>query len=138
EKNPKSYWISSLRQKKKISDFILLDMRKGNIDDKSLVIEILKKSFDDNKSVNYVVKQDQKRVERIEGLMEYSFNVCHAFGEIWISDDNQGCALLLFPDQKRTSFRTLFWDLKLALSVIGIDRVSPVLKRESKIKSNHP
>jgi ribosomal protein S18 acetylase RimI-like enzyme len=70
--------------------------------------------------------------------MEYSFNVCNAFGEVWISEDNQACALILFPDKKRTSFRTLLWDLKLALSVIGIDRVNAVLKRESMIKSNHP
>ena len=34
--------------------------------------------------------------------------------------------------------RTLIWDLKLALSVIGINRVSSVMKRESMIKSNHP
>jgi ribosomal protein S18 acetylase RimI-like enzyme len=113
-------------------------MRRGNIKDKSLVIEILKKSFDDNKSVNYVVKQDERRKERIVGLMEYSFNVCNAFGEVWISDDQEACALILFPDTKRTSIRTLIWDLKLAFSVIGINRVNEVLKRESMIKSNHP
>ncbi|HEY0652249.1 MAG TPA: GNAT family N-acetyltransferase, partial [Chryseosolibacter sp.] len=70
--------------------------------------------------------------------MDYSFNVCSEFGEVWISDDQQACALILFPDKKRSSFRTLLWDLKLALSVIGIDRVSAVLKREAMIKSNHP
>ena len=113
-------------------------MRRGNAEDSHLVIEILEKAFDDNKSVNYVVKQDEKRRERIKGLMEYSFNVCNAFGEVWISDDQQACALILHPDQKRTSLRTLIWDLKLALSVIGIDRVSAVLKRESLIKNKHP
>lgn len=40
-------------------------MRRGNTNDKQLVIEILTEAFDDNKSVNYVVKQDGKRVERI-------------------------------------------------------------------------
>ena len=56
--------------------------------------------------------------------MDYSFNVCNEFGEVWISDDQQACALILFPDKKRSSFRTLLWDFKLALSVIGIDRVT--------------
>jgi len=113
-------------------------IRRGTENDKHLVIDILHKAFDDNKSVNYVVRQDDNRLTRIRGLMEYSFNVCNAFGEVWISDDNQACALILFPDKKRTSFRTLLWDLKLALSVIGLDRVNAVLKRESMIKSNHP
>src|SRR5688500_1294081 len=115
-----------------------MPMRKGTINDKALVIEILRSAFDDNKSVNYVVKQDEKRAERIKGLMAYSFNMCIIFGEVWIADDDHACALILFPDKKRSSFRTLLWDLKLALSVIGIDRVSAVLKREAMIKSNHP
>lgn len=113
-------------------------MRKATSFDKSLILNILARSFDDNKSVNYVVKQDQRRVERIRELMDYSFNMCHTFGEVWISDDAQASALIIFPDMKRFSFRTLLWDFKLALSVIGIDRVSAVLKREAMIKSNHP
>lgn len=113
-------------------------MRRGNADHHQLVIDILGKAFDDNKSVNYVVKQDGKRRQRIKALMEYSFNVCNAFGEVWISDDQQACALILHPDQKRTSLRTLLWDVKLALSVIGINRVRAVLKREAMIKSKHP
>jgi ribosomal protein S18 acetylase RimI-like enzyme len=118
--------------------FKFLGMRRGSIDDKQRIIEILTDAFDDNKSVNYVVKQDSRRVERIRGLMDYSFNLCNAFGEVWMSDDQEACALILFPDQKRTSLQTLLWDLKLALSVIGLSRVQAVLKREALIKSNHP
>lgn len=113
-------------------------MRKALASDKPAILDLLTRAFDDNKSVNYVVKQDHNRADRIRRLMDYSFNVCQAFGEVWISDDRQACALVLFPDQKRSSFRTLFWDLKLALTVVGIDRVGDVLKREAMIKSNHP
>jgi GNAT superfamily N-acetyltransferase len=84
------------------------------------------------------VKKDQKREGRIEGLMEYSFDVCNAFGEVWMSEDFQACALILFPDKKRTSLKTILWDLRLALSVIGLDRISAVLRRESMIKNHHP
>lgn len=113
-------------------------MRKSSSSDKPAILDILTKSFDDNKSVNYVVKQDQHRIERIRKLMEYSFNMCEAFGEVWISDDQQACALILFPDRKRSSLRTVLWDLKLAHSVIGLGRVGGVLKREALIKANHP
>lgn len=70
--------------------------------------------------------------------MDYSFNVCNKFGEVWISDDQQACALILFPDKKRVTFRTVHWDLKLAFAVIGLGRVSNVLRREAMIKANHP
>lgn len=113
-------------------------MKRADPSQKSLIVDILTKSFDDNRSVNYVVKQDANRQARIRGLMDYSFNVCNAFGDVWLSDDEQACALILFPDMKKTTVSAILWDAKLALSVIGIDRVGKVLTRESKIKSFHP
>lgn len=97
-------------------------MRQANSSDKCIVLDILTRAFDDNRSVNFVVKQGRNRMGRIRGLMDYSFNMCHAFGEVWMSDDRQACALILFPDKKYWSLRTLFWDLKLALFVVGIRR----------------
>lgn len=113
-------------------------MKRAAAHQKTLVVDILSKSFDDNKSVNFVVKQDYIRKERIRRLMEYSFNVCHAFGEVLISDDEQACALILLPDKKQTTLNALLWDAKLALTVIGLNRISSVLGREAKIKSFHP
>ncbi len=113
-------------------------MKRAGIDQKSLVVEILVKSFDDNKSVNYVVKQDRNREARIRGLMDYSFNICNTFGDVWISDDEQACALTLHPEKKRSTFSSILWDANLALNVIGLNRISKVLGRESKIKSFHP
>jgi ribosomal protein S18 acetylase RimI-like enzyme len=113
-------------------------MRKATFSDKSIILDLLTRSFDDNKSVNYVIKQDRNRVDRIRRLMEYSFNMCSEFGEVWISNDQQACALILFPDRKRTSVQTILWDFKLALRVIGVSRIGAILKREAMIKSNHP
>ena len=113
-------------------------MVKAKENQKSLVINILAESFDDNKSVNYVVRQGNHRKERIKELMDYSFNVCNAFGKVWISDDEQACALVLQPDRKKTTLSALLWDAKLAISVIGLNRIGAVLGRETKIKSFHP
>jgi ribosomal protein S18 acetylase RimI-like enzyme len=113
-------------------------MKKALPSQKAQVIEILTESFDENKSVNYVVKQDEIRKDRIRGLMNYSYNVCNAFGEVWFSEDEQACALVLYPDKKRTTLSAVLWDIKLAASVIGLSRVGQVLARESKIKAFHP
>lgn len=105
---------------------------------KDLVIDILSKSFEDNKSVNYIVKQDNKRSERIKALMNYSFEVCYAFGEVFLSDDKKACALVLFPDQKRTTVKSILLDINLILSCVGIGNIKKALSRESKIKSLQP
>lgn len=113
-------------------------MIKANYNHKSLIVDILSKSFDENKSVNYVIKQDRNRKERIRRLMEYSFEICFLFGEIYLNEDKSGCALVLYPEKKRTTLKTLLLDVKLAFFCIGVTRVRKVLQRESKIKRNYP
>ena len=46
-------------------------MVRAEANKKSVVIDVLAASFDDNRSVNYVVKQDAKRKNRIRGLTVY-------------------------------------------------------------------
>jgi ribosomal protein S18 acetylase RimI-like enzyme len=113
-------------------------MIKATYSDKALVINILCQSFDTNVSVNYVVKQDKDRKKRIRKLMEYSFEMCYMFGQIYLSDDKNACALTLFPDQKKTTLKCIMLDAKMAISSVGLTRVSKVLNRDSKIKSFYP
>jgi ribosomal protein S18 acetylase RimI-like enzyme len=113
-------------------------MRRAEPKHHKLIIETLAKAFDGNASVNYVVKQGTSREQRIRGLMKYSLSICTAFGEVWLSDDEKACALILLPDKKKTTFQSILWDLELSLSVIGFGRVATILKREAIIKANHP
>lgn len=113
-------------------------MIKASRNHKTQVIQILTKSFEDNQSVNYIVKQDSKKTERIRALMDYSFEVCFMFGEVYLSDDQTGCALVLYPDQKRFSIKSTLLDVQLLMNAIGLTRAGKAMSRESAIKSNYP
>ncbi|HEY0054906.1 MAG TPA: GNAT family N-acetyltransferase [Pedobacter sp.] len=113
-------------------------MRTANATDKGLVIDILTDSFQTNKSVNFIIKQEGKRIERIRALMDYSFDICFHYGRVFISDDKTACALVLFPDQKKTTLRSILLDLKLVFKAIGISNIGKTLKRESLIKKIKP
>lgn len=113
-------------------------MQAANPTHKTRIVEILSKSFADNKSTNYVVKNDHKRLTRIKSLVAYSFEVCHAFGECWISDDHDACALILFPEKKKSNLKSLSLDFQLAYQCIGLRRVAKILKREAHIHQYHP
>lgn len=106
--------------------------------EKQIIVDILRKSFQDNKSVNFVVKQDRKREARIKKLMEYSYFQGENFGKIYFSKDQNACAIVLIPSKKKTTLKGILWDLKLVFSCMGISNVSKVLKRESEIKKHHP
>ncbi|MBX2922517.1 MAG: GNAT family N-acetyltransferase [Chitinophagaceae bacterium] len=113
-------------------------MNRATLMDKAAVVNLLFKSFENNKSVNYIVRQDFKRNKRIKSLMNYSFEMCYHYGEVFISEDKKGCALVLLPEKKKTNLHTIWLDIKLVIKVIGLAKISMVMKRESIVKKTQP
>lgn len=109
-------------------------MIRADYKDKEKIVNILTASFKDNKSVNYIIKQDKNRVKRIRKLMEYSFDVCYLFGEVFLTEDKKGCALIVLPDKKKTTLKAILLDIKLIVSCIGLSNIKKAMSRESKIK----
>lgn len=113
-------------------------MQKANYNDRALVVEILSASFRDNKSVNYIIAHENNRELRMKRLMAYSFDICYLFGDVLFSDDRRAAALLIYPDKKRTTIKSIWLDVKLAIQCIGIFNLSKAIKREAVIKKIHP
>ena len=113
-------------------------MLRAEDSDKTRVAEILASSFADNKSVNYIIKQDDRRGLRLRRLMEYSFNICFLFGDVFLSEDKTACALIIYPDKKKTTLKSILLDAKLALSCMGLGNLKKAMNREAKIKKVHP
>ena len=106
--------------------------------DKDLVVNILANSFADNLSVNYIIKQDSNKLQRIKGLMAYSFEICHLYGDVFLTDDRKGCALIVFPDKKKTAVKSILLDVKLIFKCMGLLNIKKAMRREAMIKNNHP
>lgn len=113
-------------------------MIKANDDDRQLIVELLTKSFENNQSVNYIIRQYDKKQKSMRALMDYSIGVCSLFGEVWLSEDKTACALILYPHEKKTTFRSVCLDLKLILLAIGLGGIGKAMKREALIKEKQP
>lgn len=113
-------------------------MKKATYGDKALVKNILSKSFDKNQSVNYIAQQDELREKRITALMDYSFEICYNYGNVYLSDDNKACVLVLYPDQKKTTFKSILEDVKLLFNCVGLSNIGKAMKREAAIKQIQP
>lgn len=106
--------------------------------DKQWIVDTLSKAFIDNQSVNFVVKQDRKKAQRLHYLMDYSFEVCWNWGEVYVTEDKKGVVLFVLPHKKKNIFKAATLDIKLALKTVGLRRAFKVLSRESMIKKYHP
>ena len=96
---------------------------------KAIVLEILFESFYNNPATIGVVKPDSKKDARFKLLLEYSYYLCEKFGEIYLSDNNKACALLLHSEKKRITFGLIYWYFILAFKVIT--PVRPILTCQS-------
>jgi hypothetical protein len=113
-------------------------MIRAKWEDKKLVAQILLQAFEDNKSINYIIKQDNKRRQRIRNLINYSFDVCYHYGEIFLSNDKKGCALILLPEKKKVTIKSVLLDLQLIFTATGFGNIRKAMKREARIKTGHP
>jgi ribosomal protein S18 acetylase RimI-like enzyme len=106
--------------------------------DKNIIANILSESFNENLSVNYIIRQDHKRKLRIKRLMEYSFDISVRFGMAVLSDDRNGCALIVYPEKNKITFRYFLATCSLILFSIGIFNLRNILSREAAVRSVHP
>jgi ribosomal protein S18 acetylase RimI-like enzyme len=70
--------------------------------------------------------------------MSYSFEVCISFGEVFLSDDEKACALVVYPEKKRVTLHSTLLDLQLVFRAVGLGNVVKTLKREKLIHSMQP
>lgn len=70
--------------------------------------------------------------------MAYSFDICQSQGEVFLSDDLKACALIMHSEKQTASIKSVFLDLKLTFSVIGMANLKRVLKKEVAVKKSHP
>ena len=112
-------------------------MIKANKDDKREIVGILSNSFYDNQSVTYIIAHRHNK-EEIKALMDYSFEQCLLHGDVYLSDDKNACALILYPQKKRFSVKSTWLDIRLIFKSIGLFRIVKALNRESAIKKLQP
>jgi len=108
-------------------------MKIATYQDKELVISILSRSFKDNKSVNHLLPQDDKLPSRIKALMDYSFEICMASGQVLICDNAKACALLKISGKPSRALLQFWLDLKLLWSAIGFGSLPKALKHENTL-----
>ena len=113
-------------------------MIKVGHDKKELVVSILIESFESNLSVNYIAGTNNGKSKRIKSLMEYSFEICRLFGDVYMSDDGFGCALVLYPDKKKTTLKSIMLDIFLLFKCIGLVNIHKAISREQNIKKIQP
>jgi hypothetical protein len=110
-------------------------MQKATSEDKKRVIDLLTWGSEDNKGIAYFTCQNEKQVKSTQPFLDYAFEICFLFGEIWLSDDRNTCALIWYPHRTRITLKSVYLTMKLIVSELDLSILPGVLHRDRKIKS---
>lgn len=113
-------------------------MKRATRADKAHVIHILTRSFAGNRSVLAAVRRHGDEEKNIRGLMAYAFDLCIRYGDVLLSPDGQGCALVLYPDRKPENLFTRWRDVQLVWQAIGWKNLPKVQARRQLVQSVRP
>ncbi len=106
-----------------------------------MVVGILIEAFDplqEDNSINFIVRHDEKRRKRLELLMGYLFDKAMRSGEVFLSDNRGSCLLISYKNREVLSWASFKSDFRLVTQCIGLRRIMKALKRQRIVKRNYP
>lgn len=113
-------------------------MIKARKDDKTTVLNIIEESFKDNNSVNWVVKNDHRKDQRLRALAEYAFDMGYAKQGVYLSEDKEAVAICFKESIKVNPLKRIYFQLKLFFQAISVKNIGEVLRRQKYLKSVKP
>lgn len=111
-------------------------MKKAQYSDKEKVIRIICESFDSNPHVNYIIKNDEKRPQRLAALSEYAFYYGMRRDGVFLTDDDQGVSIIFEYQKVKMGWVDYYRQLILVFKCFTFFRSFWVQKVEKKIKAN--
>ncbi len=121
-------------------------IRRATAADADLVPGILARAFDDDPWVNFLAKQDSRRIERILWSFERVFARSLEAGEGWVAGDGSGAALWFPVDEthipgwrgRAARLQTRWSMLRGMAPLSGVDRAIAAYRARAKVTAAHP
>lgn len=111
-------------------------MKKVKSEEMGRVVDVLTKSFDQEPLMNWMIKQDEQRPERLSRILTVAANVAAPYKESYLSDCGSG-ATIWFPPGKKPSPWGLVQMLALLVRDSGIRRLPQTLKVLGDVEKMH-
>lgn len=114
-------------------------IRKITVSDRETVVNVMARAFDDDPFFNFLVKQDDRREQRLRrfmdaGLMKLTF----PYEETYMTEAGDGAALWNPPDGRPHGLRTDLSLLPVIAQVAGLGGMPRVISTLSLVEKKHP
>jgi len=109
--------------------------------DRDLVVTILVSAFKNIKegnSINLMLKQDSKRIQRMKVLMEFLFDNAIENGKVFLADSKNSCLLITYKYNNRDKLSSLINHVKLVYKCMGYTNLIMAIRRQLIMRKYAP
>lgn len=110
------------------------DMKKAQKTDKDKVVKIICESFNTNPHVDFIVKNDKKRSNRMVALAEYAFIYGIRRNGVFLTGDGLGVAIIFDYDKVKMNLYEYWLQIILVFKCFTLSRAFMVDRLECLIK----
>lgn len=97
-------------------------------------MNIIRNCYADNASVVWVLRNDRLFRWRLSILARYCFEKGLANNGLFLTDNRKAISILYPLKHERSGFRSIFWEILLAVFGIGVFRIRKVMRRDNFIR----
>ncbi len=113
-------------------------VRKLAVSEVEPITEVMARAFDDDPTVNFLVKQDDRRTQRVRTGCQMFIDMCLPHGEVYVTDGLEGGAFWVPPGKYDASLRATLRRLPGFIRVAGLARLPMVASVFGEVEKKHP
>jgi len=110
-------------------------MIKATKQDRSVLITLFLEFFENNENIHFLVKNDEKKPQRLVHLAEYLFEWGMALDAIYFLQEKKGFVIIYLSDKRLKIIKEIALTSKLVFQVITLYRLLKILKRRLRISN---
>jgi hypothetical protein len=108
-------------------------MKKATKEDKNHVVKIICEAFYHNPHVSFIVKNDEKKPERMKALAEYAFDLGMRREAVFLTDDRLGVSIIYRYGEVKMGLKEYLRQIKLIFSTFSWERGWKIYQLEKEI-----
>lgn len=111
-------------------------MYQAKLVDRSIVIQILTRSFDQNPTLNFLIRKGSDRSKHISAIAEYAF--AYRRNGVWLSDSRKGVGICFRPSIRRQDLKDIYYLIRMLVKGISLRRLCEIFYHRSRVESLRP
>ena len=117
---------------------LAVNVRKVTKDDRSRLVAVMARAFDDDPMANWFAAQDKRRARRVLDFMDVAYRMTAPYGEVYTTEGIEGGAAWTPPGKWKMGVLQQLMLMPAMVRIATVKRIPQVLGGLNAVEKKHP